>query len=138
MLIKQTIRGQASQLELSSPLPVGCGAQLGDVLGHVGVLHQEQSLGQAEHLHSVALDLLDQPLDLGDARAAGRRHAGVVQAQAGDNLAEQRVVQLSAPVKLGLNSSDMNECTTKFTIYGNGAFSLLGSAFTLQILLNIF
>ena len=102
------------------------------------MLHQEQSLGQAEHLHPVALDLLDQPLDLGDARAAGRRHAGVVQAQAGDNLAEQRVVQLSAPVKLGLNSSDMNECTTKLTKYGNGAFSLLGSAFTLQILLNIF
>ena len=138
MLTKQPFRGQASQLELSSPLPVGCGAQLGDVLGHVGVLHQEQSLGQAEHLHPVALDLLDQPLDLGDARAAARRHAGVVQAQAGDNLAEQRVVQLSAPVKLGLNSFDMNECTTKLTKYGNGAFSLLGSAFTLQILLNIF
>ena len=86
----------------ASPLPVGCGAQLGDVLGHVGVLHQEQSLGQAEHLHPVSLDLLDQPLDLGDARAAGRCHAGVVQAQAGDNLAEQRVVQLSAPLKLGL------------------------------------
>ena len=102
MLTKQPIRGQASQLELSSPLPVGCGAELGDVLGHVGVLHQEQSLGQAEHLHPVSLDLLDQPLDLGDARAAARRHAGVVQAQAGDNLAEQRVVQLSAPVKLGL------------------------------------
>ena len=107
-------------MELSSPLPVGCGAELGDVLGHVGVLHQEQSLGQAEHLHPVSLDLLDQPLDLGDARAAGRSHAGVVQAQAGDNLAEQRVVQLSAPVKLGLNSFDMNECTTKFTIYGYG------------------
>ena len=136
MQTKQPIRGQASQLELSSPLPVGCGAELGDVLGHVGVLHQEQSLGQAEHLHPVALDLPDQPLDLGDARAAGRRHAGVVQAQAGDNLAEQRVVQLSAPVKLGLNSSDMNENPQYTEMVPS--FSLLGSAFTLQILLNIF